>query len=67
MGGRLELTDVEYGRIGPLLPAMTRQRGGRRWPRTGSGGSSPPSHRTCCGATTSPRSSPTRASSTSPP
>ena len=29
MGGRFELTDVEYARIMPLLPAMTPQRGGR--------------------------------------
>ncbi|WP_236648407.1 MULTISPECIES: IS5 family transposase [Micromonospora] len=29
MSGRFELTDVEYARIAPLLPAMTPQRGGR--------------------------------------
>ncbi|SCG64370.1 transposase, partial [Micromonospora halophytica] len=29
MGGRFELSDVEYARIAPLLPAMTPQRGGR--------------------------------------
>ncbi len=29
MSGRFELTEVEYERISPLLPAMTPQRGGR--------------------------------------
>ena len=29
MSGRFELTDVEYTRIAPLLPAMAPQRGGR--------------------------------------
>lgn len=29
MVGRFELTDVEYERIAPLLPALKPQRGGR--------------------------------------
>lgn len=29
VGGRFELTEVEYARIAPLLPAMTPRRGGR--------------------------------------
>jgi transposase InsO family protein len=45
--------------------AASPSRANAPWRRTGYGGSSPRSRRTCCGAATSPRSPPTRASSTS--